>query len=281
MTDQTTLEKLLRILRVGGSDVPAEADTALRKGIELMDARGITLEAFLDQLDTRSLPQEVCANLARRYYDSRGDIGPSGRERRYRKTFAVIARKYTPEEFTQPEKPAPKPQEPPKRPDEPRHEEPRKERGPDPDWVRKMEEMRRQSEDLQRRKGEQDRREEEWRRQEEERRREEEERRRKGEWANRFRWHFPTWQIPRFDIDTAFLSDAIRAPEKTIHLFVVCFIASLIPGIITGVVVAGVFWNYGIHVFNGLSWMTMLGVCMLPYMVRKGRGLWLCGWYYR
>lgn len=264
MTDDAAFRKLLAVLRLGGSDQPHEADAALRKGVEMMKARGVTMAGFLERFNPNDLPQGVCAELARRYYDARDDLSVSDRQKEYQIAFARIAKKYLPEEFRPHEESPRKPEEPQKNP------EPERGSGPDPDWVQSMERRRRE---------------------EEERRRNAAGRGRNGDTGPTERRAKPTkarspWRlhsiIPRFlipDIHNGFLSRAVRAPIKTIHLFCVSLVASIIPGILASIVIAWLLRYFDIYIFDQLDWETVLSVSMFPLMIRKGRKLYRLGWF--
>lgn len=266
MIDDAAFRKLLAVLRLGGSDQPHEADAALRKGVEMMKARGITMEAVLERFHPNDLPQGVCAELARRYYDARDDLSVSDRQKEYQIAFARIAKKYLPEEF-QPHEESPRKQE-----EAQKTTEPERGSGPDPDWVQSMERRRRE---------------------EEERRRNTTGRGRDGDTGPTERRAKPTkarspWRlhsvISRFlipDIQNGFLSRAVRAPIKTFHLFCASFIASIIPGILASITIAWLLRYFGIHVFDQLDWVIVLSVSMFPLMIWKVRKLYRLGWYYR
>lgn len=266
MIDDAAFRKLLAILRLGGSDQPHEADAALRKGVEMMKARGVTMAEFLERCHPNDLPQGVCAELARRYYDARDDLSVSDRQQEYQIAFARIARKYLPEDFRPHE-------ESPRKPEEPhRNPEPKQGSGPDSDWVQNMERRRRE---------------------EEERRRNAARQGRAGDSGPNERPTKPTKERGRWwlhsvalrfripDIHNGFLSRAVRAPIKTFHLFCVSLVASIIPGIITSIIIAWLLGYSDIHIFDQVGWRVVLGISMFPFMIWKWRKLYRLGWYYR
>lgn len=253
MIDAATFRKLLAILRLGESDQFHEADAALRKGVEMMVARGVTMDALLERIRPSDLPQSVCAELARRYYEAQSNLSSSERQTRYQRAFAVIARKYAPDEFRETKSTGTTSGAGQGRSD------------PDPDWVNRMDERRRrqgaQGNGAQSgarpsgEKGSQERRQPWW------------------QWPTK-----PVWRFP--EIRSEFLAYAIRSPIRAIHFFAVCFLSSLIPGILFGIAIGGVLDYYRIHIFDNLHWTTVLGISMFPFMVRRGRGLYRRGWFH-
>lgn len=288
MVDDIVFRRLLAILRLGSSDMPEEADTAFRKGIAMMDAQGMTIDRFLERVDPKAFPQELCAELARRYCRSREDRTSSDRDIYYRRIFAAIARKYAPEEFREEPSRARNREPAGRKPDQPLRPEPGTTSGSEPDWVRKMEEQCQRAKEEQRRK--ETRANDDARRTEEQSHRQRQSRHTSEAWtrpdyrprkqrsSSASQPASPVWRMPR--IRNEFLLTALRHPGKTVHLFAVCALASIIPGLITAVVVAGAFRYAGIHALDWIEWDVMLATTMFPFMCIYGRRWYRRGWFH-
>lgn len=257
MIDERVLRKILAVLRLGDSPIPAEADAALSKGIALMDAQGVTIETLLERIDPASFPQGVCAELARRYCLSRPHRSSSERDEYYRRIFFEIARKFSPKDAE-------------KRGGESPGARAKNPNDPDPDFVRRMDEERRKWEAERAR---QDAAAAAERARQKQAQRDAEARKRRV-WPR-----ISAWRIA--PIRNEFLRTAFRTPFKTVGLFAACLLAALIPGIVTAVILAGTLRFLEIHAFDTLHWTTVLGVTMVPFVLRKGRVLYRSGWFFR
>lgn len=309
MSNTKTLQRLLKILRMGGSDQIHEADTAFSMVITLMEKHTITIENLLDQFQPKDIPQQVMAELARRYCLSRTDRGLSAREEYYRSTFLRIAEWYSPR---------PKTEEPTETPDRkpttstnqksssttssesqkqkpPNHESPKRYTNTgqrdstgeqnrrqgstkststdnkDPaDWKRKMDEARERENEARRREAESD----------QARRTAEEQARKLQEENERFRRERESEELRvRRSPRSGFFSDAFSNPLLTVRLFLVCCLYGLPRAVISLVLLAGGFQELGIHTFDSLNWVDALSIALFPFTVYKGIQLYRSGWY--
>ena len=301
MPNHKILQRLLKMLRLGGSGEVHEADTAFSMSITLMEKHNITIETLLDQFQPKDIPQPVMAELARRYCLSRTDLGLSAREEYYRSTFLRIAEWYsqrpkteapskTTEQNTAPNtnqrrsdtgSGATPNQEPQKRDtntgqgdptggNNNRQESNKNTRDRDHfDWKREMDEAREREKESRRREAES----------EQARRVAEEQARKLQEENDRLRRKRESEENRIRSSRRGFLSNAFSHPLLTIRLFLVCCLYGLPRAVISLVLLAGGLQELGIHTFDSLNWIDALSIALFPFTIQKGIQLYQAGWY--